>query len=426
MTPLLQVEDVEVCLGNSTVLEGISFNANNGEFIAVIGPNGSGKTTLLRAMAGLLRPENGRILVNGVTLQNMPSRDLARALAVVPQDTGVNFGFTALEIVLMGRNPHLRRFQSEGKRDIEIARKAMELTKTWQLADRRIDEVSGGERQRIVIARALAQEPELLLLDEPTSNLDIAYQIEIMELLKRLTREGIAVIAAIHDLNLAAQYCSKLILLDHGKISISGDAGEVLTAENIKKVFHASVIVGKHPVSRLPYITHVSQIKRSSATGKKIHVICGGGTGAPLMHSLLTRGFEVSAGVVNVLDSDYEAAVQLNLQVAGEAPFSSITEEAFETNLELIASSDAVLLANIPVGKANLKNLEACKIALINMAKPVVILEENSIESRDFTGGEAVDRILELKNAGAIIAKNQAEGVEIIENLIKGEMKKGR
>ncbi len=418
--PVLQIKDVEVCLGNSTVLEDISLSASKGELIAVIGPNGSGKTTLLRTISKVLKPERGAISIKGVALEHIGSKELAGIIAIVPQNTSVNFGFTALEVVLMGRNPHLKRFQSEGKRDVEIAKKMMELTKTWHLADRRIDEVSGGERQRIVIARALAQEPELLLLDEPTSNLDIAYQIEIMELLKQLACEGMAIIAAIHDLNLAAQYCSKLILLDHGRISTSGRAEEVLTAFNIKKVFHATVMVGRHPVSKLPYITHIPQIKpNSSALGKKIHVICGGGSGAPLMHSLITRGFEVSTGVVNVLDTDYEAAMQLGIEAAGEAPFSAITDEAFAANLELISRSDAILLASVPFGRANLKNLEACKKA-IKMTKPVVILEENKAESRDFTGGEAARVLVELKDAGAVTAKNHVEAVEIIEKLIKG------
>jgi iron complex transport system ATP-binding protein len=414
---LLQIEDVEVCFGNTTVLEGISFNVNKGEFIAIIGPNGSGKTTLLRTIAGLLKPRKGRLSLNGIGLQNIKSKELAKSIAVVPQNINMNFAFTALEVVLMGRNPHLKRFQQEGKRDIEIARKAMELTKTLHLANRRIDQVSGGEKQRIIIARALAQEPKLLLLDEPTSNLDISYRIEIMELLKQLTQGDtpIAVVAAIHDLNLAAQYCSKLILLDHGRIVSSGCVEEVLTTENIKKVFHVSVVIGKHPISRLPYITPISQVKRFSS-GKKIHIICGGGTGAPLMHSLLQRGYIVSTGVLNVLDSDYEAAVHLGIEIAIEAPFSYITDEAFAANLELIKNSDAVLLANIPFGRANLKNLEACEIAL-KLRKPVIIVEESPVEARDFTAGEATRKMAQLKNAGAKNAKNHAEAIEIIENL---------
>lgn len=413
--------------GSVKVLENIDFNAAKGEFLGIIGPNGSGKTTLLRTISRILKPKVGTILLGGEDVQRYKEKEFWRTFAAVPQETVINFDFSALDIVLMGRNPHLRRFQVEGEKDIEVAKECMENTNCRHLAERKINELSEGERQRVIIARALAQEPKVLLLDEPTSHLDINYQIEIMDLLKRLTTEQkLIVISVIHDLNLAAQYCDRLVLLQAGKIASIGEPKGVLTSENIKNTFGADVIVKAHPLTNMCYISALpnanlqgksqAQSQKNSSLNKiAVHLICGGGEGAPLMHILSFKGYKITAGVINLLDTDYEVARHLNIETAVEAPFSPITEEVYQVNLKFIKQADVVVLCNIPFGFGNLKNIEAVETAL-EEEKPVLVFG-NNIEDRDFTEGEAIKRFKRLKNKGVIKVKNHEEVLSSLQKL---------
>ena len=403
--------------GSVKILDDIDFSASHGELLGVIGPNGSGKTTLLRTISRILKPKVGTILLEGRDVQGMKDKEFSRNFAAVPQDTTINFDFSALDIVLMGRNPHLGRLELEGEEDIEIARRCMELTNCWHLAERPITELSGGERQLVIIARALTQEPKVLLLDEPTSHLDINYQIEIMELLKRLTsEEKLIVVAVIHDLNLAAQYCDRLALLHKGKIVSLGTQAQVLTAENIKNTFGADVIIKKHALTDHCFVSPVpSLLKRQNKNEAEltIHLICGGGEGASLMHELCERGYRVTAGVVNMLDTDQEVAKLLNIPVVTEAPFSPITEEAFQAHLALIDKANVVVLCNTPFGYGNLKNLEVAERAL-ERNKPLLVFDATRIEERDFTNGEATKRFIALKDKGAIMVKSQEEVLKLL------------
>ncbi len=406
----LRVEDVDACYGAMQVLASINFAAARGEFLGVIGPNGSGKTTLLRTITRILHPTKGAILIDGRSIYSLGTREFSRRFALVPQDTAINFEFSALDIVLMGRNPYLNRWEIEGHRDIEIAKRCMELTNCWHLADRPITELSGGEKQLVVIARALTQEPDVLLLDEPTSHLDINYQIAIMDLLKRLTtQKRLIVIAVIHDLNLAALYCDRLLLLHRGKIVAIGTPDQVLTPDNIKATFGADVIVSKHVItnhchiSPVPASVTLQNVENDHAT---IHLICGGGTGAPLMHLLSVKGYKVTAGVLNMLDTDYEMAQLLRLRVVREAPFSPIGEKAFRELLSLIRGVDVVIVCDTPIGMGNLMNLKAATAAS-EMDKPVFIFD--GIEKRDFTGGEATRLFHTLEDRGAIPVSDTRE-----------------
>ncbi|MBK5191441.1 MAG: ABC transporter ATP-binding protein [Methanosarcinales archaeon] len=416
----LEIKDVDAYYGSVQVLEGVDFSAAKGELLGIIGPNGSGKTTLLRAIARILKPKTGAILLDGKQVMQMKDKEFSRKFAAVPQDTTIQFDFSALDVVLMGRNPHLGRLELESEKDIDIARRCMELTNCWHLAERPVTELSGGERQLVIIARALTQEPKVLLLDEPTSHLDINYQIEIMGLLKHLTvHEGLIIIAVIHDLNLAAQYCDRLALLRDGKIVSIGTQYEVLTAENIKTAFGADVIVKRHEVTNQCYVSPIpSSIKRQTEAAhannadKTIHLICGGGAGASLMYLLSEHGYNVTAGVVNLLDTDCEVAQLLNIPVVTEAPFSPITEDTFSAHIKLIEKADVVVLCNIPVGFGNLKNIEAAEVALTKKGKSLLIVETDTIEKRDFTGGEATKRFLSLKDKGVVVAKPE-EVVEV-------------
>ena len=238
------------------VLQDVSFQVGKGEFIGVIGPNGSGKTTLLKVLYRLLSPQRGEVFFERVPLKKMSQRDIAKKIAVVAQETYPAFPFRVIEIVLMGRSPYLGHLMFEREKDLEIAKKAMEWTEILPISERPLDELSGGERKRVFIARALAQEPEVILLDEPTTNLDIHHQIEFLDLILALNREkGLTILMASHDLNLASEFCDRLILLQKGGIFKMGSPQDVITRENIERVYGCGVWVDQNPVSGMPRIT---------------------------------------------------------------------------------------------------------------------------------------------------------------------------
>ena len=238
------------------VLKNVSCDIRKGEFLGIIGPNGSGKTTLLKVIDGILKPQEGDVWINGVSGSSLRRDHLAKTIAVVAQDSQMIFPFSVHEIVLMGRAPHLNKWRFEGKTDFRIARKAMEMTDTLALANRSMSALSGGERQRVLIARALAQQPQILLLDEPTTFLDIKHQIDFFDLIKTLNENSeLTVIAITHDINLASLYCDRIVLLQNGYIHCMGNPEEVITEKNIKEVYETNVTIDQSPVTGQPRIT---------------------------------------------------------------------------------------------------------------------------------------------------------------------------
>lgn len=256
---LLNVDGISYRYNSTPVLKGVSFQLAPGEMVAVVGPNGSGKSTLLKCVSGLLRPEQGDITLAGKSISSYSAKERARQVAVVPQETVLAFDLNVTEAVLMGREPHLKPFQRETVADVAAAQAAMEQTGTRALAERPVSTLSGGERQRVLIARALAQEPQLLILDEPTSQLDITYQAEILGLLQHLnSQRKVAALAAIHDLNLAVQYFERFILLSDGQIFALGTAAQVITGENLQRVYPTQtvqIMVNRHPLHHRPFVT---------------------------------------------------------------------------------------------------------------------------------------------------------------------------
>lgn len=251
----LEMQNISLGYNGKPVLQHINLKAVPGELVGVIGTNGCGKSTAIKALSRIIQPLSGRIVLGGEDINKIARKELARLVGVVPQMPLLPSTFTAFEIVLMGRNPHLGLFESEGGRDWSIAWQAMEKTATGTLASRQVNELSGGEIQCLMIARVLAQETRIILLDEPTANLDIGRQIEIMDLIKGLCIEkSLTVLAALHDLNLAAQYCNRLFLLNKGRIHAEGAPVEVITDKNIKEVYGAGNCVYPHPVNGLPTI----------------------------------------------------------------------------------------------------------------------------------------------------------------------------
>jgi iron complex transport system ATP-binding protein len=403
MSVLLKVEDLGFRFNDVDVLKDINFELSTGEFIGILGPNGCGKTTLLNNINNWLKPFKGHVYIGDQNILKLKPKNLAKHVATVPQEASMEMGFTVEQVVMMGRNPYLRSLEKESQRDYNAVEEAMKLMDVWHLRDKPVNLLSGGEKQRVLIARALAQQPELLLLDEPTSHLDINYQWELLGLIKKLcATKNLAIIAVLHDINLAAAFCDKIILLRDHKIFKMGPVNDVINEKNIKEVFNIDARVSFNRETLRPVIVFLKNTDRIDVPKpfQKLHVVCGGGEGERLLFYLGRRGYEVSTGVLNTGDTDWKAAKQLGFSVVEELPFSHISDEKIMENKLYIERAEAVILANIPFGHGNLKNLKCLRDTVGE--KKIFIIEEKPIELRDYTGGQASKIYIELRKSAVI------------------------
>lgn len=250
---LVEFQKVSLSYEDNLILHDLNFSIQPGEFVGLLGPNGSGKTTLLKLMCGVLKPDSGKVLLQGKDLAQAHRKEVARMVSVLPQENYLDFPFTCLEVVLMGRSPYLKTFQWETAEDLEIARRAMEQTDSSEFANRDIRSLSGGERERVLLARALAQQPRILLLDEPTTHLDLKHQYEIYQLLQRLHIQGLTVMVVLHDINFAAQACSRVLILNEARIAADGLPHDVLQAERVGEIYGVPVNTLALPGTNLPF-----------------------------------------------------------------------------------------------------------------------------------------------------------------------------
>lgn len=258
MNPAINTINIRYAFGSRPVIRNLSFSVAEGDFFIIIGPNGSGKTTLLKIFAGLLKPQKGQTQIWDRDVTDYKPKSLARTIAMVPQQLPLDFPFTVAESVLMGRAPYHGALGIEDKRDFAIAKQAMAFTEVEHLADRRLDQLSGGEQQRVFIARAICQEPQIMLLDEPTASLDLAHQVQVMDLMEKLkTEKGVTVIMVSHDVNIAAMYADQLLLLKDGQILSLGSPGEVLTFQNLEEAYGCRLLVDESPLDESPRVTLV-------------------------------------------------------------------------------------------------------------------------------------------------------------------------
>ncbi|MBC7216800.1 MAG: ABC transporter ATP-binding protein [Candidatus Caldatribacterium sp.] len=402
MKPYLEVQGVSFAYRDGEeVLSGISFSLERGDFVGVLGPNGSGKTTLLYLLARLLIPQKGAIFLEGRDIRTFPRRLFARKVAVVFQEVPGNVDLPSSDIVMMGRIPYLSRFQKETRADEEAVTWAMEVTSTLAFAEEPLSELSGGERQRVLIARALAQKPELLLLDEPTSHLDVAHELEILGILKNLTRMGITVFAIFHDVNLVAQFCEKALLLKAGYLLRFGKVSEVLSEASLEELFGVPFVEVANPFAFRSLFLPLQRPGRERKK-KQVHLICGGGSGLAVMRLLYEEGFSVSVGVVNRFDSDEEMAERLGFQVVREKPFSPLSDDALREALTLARESDFVVIAPTFWGWGNVRNLDLA-LALQREGKRILIFSDALKEDRDYTGGEARGKLCSLLEGGGVV-----------------------
>jgi cobalamin transport system ATP-binding protein len=256
MEPILTLKKAGFRYGSSWAVRGVDLDVFPGEMLGMIGPNGSGKTTLLKLLDGMLLPHEGEVLVQGKSMVTLRRGDVAKVVAMVAQENFFRFSFSVLEVVLMGRFPHLGRLQFERDKDVTIAVNALRATHSLELSKRSIHELSGGEKQRVLLARALAQEPGVILLDEPTSFLDLKYKKEIFDLIAGLAQEkGLAVVVVSHDIDLVAQYCHRIVMLKQGSLHLAGTPDQVLGAASIEEVYECAVLVDKNPLTGKPRVS---------------------------------------------------------------------------------------------------------------------------------------------------------------------------
>jgi iron complex transport system ATP-binding protein len=386
----LVLDGVTAGYGPRVALREVSFSAGEGEVVGLIGPNGSGKTTAVRVASRALRPSAGRVLIDRRDPYELTGRQAARLVAVVPQEVPATFAFTALEVVLMGRSPYLSPLGGGGPDDYRSVRHAMEEAGVHHLADRNLEELSGGEKQRVILAQALAQDTPVLLLDEPTTHLDPGHVVTILEAVRALAEDGRAVVAVFHDLNLASSSCDRLVALHQGSVVAEGRPEEVITPRFLRDAYGLEAEVYPHFATGRPTVLLGPRLlPRARAPGlPRAHVVGGAGRGGPLIRSLAEGGFDVTTGVLHAGDTDALVAERLNVERVTVPPFSEVDAGTADDALALMRAAEVVVVADAPYGPGNVGNLRAALRAAEEGSR-VVVLDQVPIRERDFTGGEA-------------------------------------
>jgi iron complex transport system ATP-binding protein len=403
LEPILVLEDVRAGYGGGAVLRGVSLAVRPGEIVGLVGPNGSGKTTAVRVASRALRPWEGSVRVRGEDPYALAGRDAARLVAVVPQEMAPAFSFTVLEMVLMGRTPYRSVFGGGSPEDWARAREAMTAASVQHLADRPVEELSGGEWQRVVLAQALAQRAPVLLLDEPTSHLDVRHVVDVLSIVRTLAeRERTAVLAILHDLNLATTLCDRLVVLHRGSVVAEGDPGSVVTDALLRDVYDVEAdVVHDHATGR-PTVRRSAPRAAAVSVGRRAHVVGGAGRGAPLLRRLVEAGYEVSVGVLHASDTDELVAERLNLLRVSVPPFSTIDPRSAAECRRLMEVSDLIVVCDAPFGPGNLENLRLA-LAAASAGVRTVLLEEVPIGERDFTGGQATALWTSLRRLATVV-----------------------
>jgi iron complex transport system ATP-binding protein len=385
----LVLSGVTAGYGAGPVVDAASLHAPPGEVTGLIGPNGSGKTTLIRVSSRGLAPVEGTVRLNGTDPYAVSARAAARLVAVVPQEVAPAFSYTVLEMALMGRSPYMGALRGGGAEDWAKARWAMAAANVQHLADRPIDELSGGERQSVILAQALAQDAPVLLLDEPTTHLDLRHVVETLSLVRGLARSGRkAVLAIFHDLNLASAYCDRIYAMASGRVVSSGPPGAVLTRGLLADVFGVEAEVTLSGATGRPAVVLPPPMGLAPTASGRAHVIGGAGRGASVIRSLVERGFEVTVGVLHAGDTDAGVAERLNLIRVTVPAFSPIDARSASDCAELIAGARLLVVCDAPFGPGNVDNLRLA-LAAASQGIRTFLIEQVPIEERDFTGGEA-------------------------------------
>ena len=344
---MIRVEDLTVSLGGTHVLDDVSMAVDDGEFVGLVGPNGAGKTTLLRCLSGVLSPDDGVVTVDGDAVGSLGAREASRRIAVVPQDTQLAFDFSVRDVVAMGRTPHRGRFDRASSEDHDVVDRAMDRTEVAQFAEKAITAVSGGERQRVVLARALAQEAPVLLLDEPTASLDVNHQVRTLDLVADLVDDGRTAVAAIHDLSLAARYCDRLVLLADGGVVAAGPPERVLERATVADAFDADAAVVDDPVTGTPAVTPLSAPDWS--VDAHVHVVGTGAQAGRVVTTFAAAGATVTAGPVPDGDAVATAASGVDADAVTVPAFQGVDDETARAVAALAGTAaTAVAAGTVP------------------------------------------------------------------------------
>jgi len=415
---VIQINNLSFSFATTEIFNDLNFSVNRGEILSIIGPNGCGKSTLLRLLRGSLKAQSGEILWEKIPVGQISSREMARKVAVVPQSSTIQFPYKVRELVAMGRYPHRKNLLSfEEKSDLQAIEQALVMTDLLPLAERPITQLSGGELQRVLLARALAQNSSVLFLDEATSHLDIDHRLELTELLVRLNREEqITIVQISHDLDLAAAISQRILLLtEHGKIADIGSAEKVMTAANLQRIFRVDVKVESNPFTGTPQIVPLINNSTHQLKDLKVHLICGGGSGTTLMRRLHLAKAEVTAGPLNRGDSDEAVATALNMPVAQEIPFSPFSKSTLTTAEQFIEQTDILVITTQWWGAGNLPCLDLAEKA-IQQGTSVYLLTQR--QGQDYTDGKAWAKIQQLQQQGGKSSRNEEHLLDQLSHLI--------
>lgn len=404
---MIRADDLHFAFEGNAVLTGFNLVVEQGEILSIIGPNGCGKSTLLRLLRGHLTPQQGMIRWQGTPISQLSSRQLARQVAVVPQTTHIDFPYRVREMVAMGRYPHQQGlFSLPSATDDKIVQQALALTDVVDLAERQVTQLSGGELQRVLLARALAQDTPVLFLDEATSHLDIDHRLELAELLVRLHREqGKTIVQVSHDLDLAAAISSRILMLSsHGVIVALDRPEEVMTASNLHRLFRVDLRVETNPYTGAPQITPLINRVTDKLDHLRIHLFCGGGSGRILLRRLHLAKAQLSVGPLNQGDSDHTTAIALDITTVEELPFCSYSDAVIEQSRQYIDTADLCVIATNWWGEGNIRCLD---LALTAQKQGRLIYLVDPQQKNDFTNGRAWSKIERLQQQGAVCLRNE-------------------
>jgi len=409
---MIRVDGLSFAYGKTQVLSAIDLTVKRGEILAIVGPNGCGKSTLLKLLRGQLKPDRGQIRWQGKDLASYQRRTLAKLAAVVPQSAPIHFPFPVRELVLMGRYARQTGWWGADVGDVQAVERALAVTDTLQLADRPVTDLSGGEVQRVLLARALAQETPMLLLDEATSHLDLDHRLELADLLVRLNRDqGTTIVQISHDLDLAAETSHRILLLNScGQAVALGPPAEVFTREHIRRVFRVDVQIETNPYSGAPRIYSTGHLS-NWLEPPRVHVICGGGSGGDLLRRLHVAGCQLSVGPLNRGDTDQELARALDLELVLEQPFCPISAAALDAASVLSRAADALIITPTFWGPGNLTCLELAFTAL-QRRQPVLLIDPRP--NRDFSGGPAWSTLQNIIDRGGVVVDDVEAALECL------------
>jgi iron complex transport system ATP-binding protein len=374
---VIKTKDLCVGYGEKAVVECVNINALKGQVVCLLGPNGSGKSTILKTLSGLLAPVDGRVYINDIDIFGINKEELARKLAVVLTEKFSPGLLTVFDIAAMGRYPHTGFFGKLSENDIDIINECLKTVNAHYLAHRYFDELSDGEKQKVMIARALVQEPELIVLDEPTSHLDVRHRIEVVSILKNLSKEkGITVLLSMHDVELALKCCDTVITVKNGKILGNGSPEVVIKEDTIKNLYDIHCAEYNELLGSIEFT--------NNSKAPSIFVVGGGGSATRIYRMLVKHGYGVDTGIIHENDVDYHVGKSICSQIIYEEAFKPISDKAYETALKRMRVSTLVVDSGYTVGLTNQKNVELI-LAAVKENKRILTVR-NEIEFRKIFG----------------------------------------